>query len=88
MTNQIFLNSDSEQQCVKEKYIIFADISELKLDSSDSIIGYARQMLMEELGDEVEIDQVKVKMPSLPKRGVSRLRRRSPQARLLVTTKF
>jgi hypothetical protein len=87
MTKQIFV-SDLEQQYVKEKYIIFADINELDINTSGSVIKYAKRTLRNELGDEVEVDQVKVKLPGVRSRSFSRLRHRSPQAKLYVTTKF
>jgi phage gp46-like protein len=77
-----------DNQFILSKHKIVVDNSLKSLDSLESAKKYAKQALQRVMHDEVEINSIKIKRPGIFKKGTLKLVRKSPKARLYVTTKF
>jgi hypothetical protein len=77
-----------DNQFIFSKHKIVVDNSLKSLDSLESAKKYAKRALQRVMHDEVEISSIKVKRPGVFRKGALKLVRKSPKARLFVTTKF
>lgn len=75
------------------KYI--SSVHVLKIPVTDEHLGhpwelrlYAAELLAQEIGDEAQMTELKVKGPSVMNKTVAKLLRRVPNARLYATIKF
>ena len=83
-----FIPEPPEDQAVREIYIIAVEYTD-KLNSNDDYLkSYASKLLKRQLGDDAEVESVKVKKPGRVSRRISRALNRVPQAKLHIKTKF
>lgn len=83
-----FVLAPPELGYVSEKYVLKVPVTDRHLHNPWHLHLYASQLLERQLGDQVQVDTLKVKKPHLPTRAAARLLRREPHARLYVTVKF
>jgi hypothetical protein len=73
---------------LSERYTIRIPAREVNLGDRWHLRLYAEKVLEDRLGDTVQLTSMRVHRPHLISKTKSRLLRREPQARLLVTIKF
>lgn len=73
---------------VSENYILKIPVTDIHLKNSWELRKYAEKLIEKELGDYVQLTDLKVKKPGPLSLAVSRLLRKVPRAKLHVTIKF
>jgi hypothetical protein len=77
-----------DKQFILSKHEILVDSTLKSLQSPEGIKRYTKTALRRIMGDDAEVSDIKLKMPSILVRLKAKLLKRTPQARIFVTTKF
>jgi hypothetical protein len=77
-----------EVHFLADRYVVKLPLSDPHLASPWDLRVHVAKILTRQLGDEIEMDSLKVKKPHLIAKSVARLRKQEPCARAYVTIKF
>lgn len=77
-----------EPKYVSEDYVLKIPVTDKHFKDPWELRKYAAKLIEKELGDSVQMTDLKVHMPSAVSRGFSKLFRKVPQAKLHATIKF
>lgn len=77
-----------ETRYISANYVLKIPTTDPHFESPWKLRVYASKLVNRQVGDEVQLTSMKVKKPTLTNRGLSKLLKRTPNARLYVTTKF
>jgi hypothetical protein len=75
-------------ESISAKYIIKLPVSDAHFKNLEAIKAYATKLLEKKLGDDVEINRLKIKKPGLASKLVSKVFDKTPNARLYITVDF
>lgn len=88
-------NSNDQLPFQPPEITYISSVHVLKIPVTDEHLGhpwqlrlYAAELLAQEIGDEAQMTELKVKGPSVLSKSVARLFKRTPNARLYATIKF
>lgn len=88
ITTQKLAMEPPEPGYVSERYVISIPATDKHLDNPWELRIYANKVINKKLGDEVQLTSLKVKRPGPLASSIAKLLRRTPKAKLYVTTKF
>jgi len=88
MSKDNFIPEPPEDQAVREIYIIEVEYTDKLNRDEDYLKSYASKLLKRRLGDDAEVESVKVTRPGRVSRRISKAFNRTPQAKLHIKTKF
>lgn len=77
-----------EPEYVAEQYIIKIPVTDKHFKSPWELRKYAAKLIEKELGDNIQLTDLKVKKPGPISRIIAKILRRTPQAKLHATIKF
>lgn len=77
-----------EPAYVAEVYVLKIPVTDKHFKSPWELRKHALKMIEKELGDSVQLTDLKVNLPNPWSRGLSKLLRKTPQAKLRATIKF